>query len=898
MNPSKRRMVGILRLKAVLLASLAGLLLTTLSPIVPSAAAASSDPTIFDVVGMPAPGPPNQNGDKNPLSDSYATDPSGAHILYVASYGVSNSGEAPDVPGPGGVWAFDVDPLSPFYKFNKFVPLGATRPTWVAHNPNTNQVFVARQWQGDVAILTGTTAGVLSDPVLDTTVWLDFGARPYFAGLNTTTNKVYVPRTAPHDVAVINGNDPNIPITDPAVPKIPIEVPGTGVAVDPTTNKIYVARPDYKDIAIIDGNTNGVVGQIAGHDVVSTALAINPATHRLYAANPCTAPSGQPYCTPNPDTPYENTVSVIDTQSATEMFKLGAGIGIDPGNIDVNPVTDKVYVTNHATNDMSIIDGPTSGVIARVAVPGIPSGITHDPATNNIYVLNQGNSSALGGGQAGAITFMTDPPSSPPSPTIDFAEGTTRAGFQEYITLFATDAPNVVDVTYSLGPGQGGPIVKTYTLAGGVRGTLNVNAAVGADKDVSTRITSRSGRPFFAERPMYFNGVVIGSSDGTTKPGYSNFFSDRNNPMNEFYFVEGTTRPGFEEYLTLLNSGSAVNPVDITYFFGPGQGAPITTPGVPLLPNQRTTINVGSVVGANKDVTIHVKSPGGAPFFAERPMYFNGGVIGISGGHNGLGLPKDPFTDTVLPEGTTQAGFRTFYTLFSEVDQRVVISDLMSVAADPNPQQQNTVYELDLPANQRVTVEMSNIPGIGANKDAAARITSCGNNPDCKNLDPGLPFYAERPMYFSNVSIGGAATGGTVNTGITANSVWQQSMQTDYYFAEGTNRALVENYALAGGFQGYLTLTSPDMTQTVNMTLSFGPGTTPVKTQFQLNKGRRTTVDLNLWTALVPPPHPDSDYSIRVESTIGSSFYVERPMYFFNVVNGTRGGTVSSGQHS
>ncbi len=74
--------------------------------------------------------------------------------------------------------------------------------------------------------------------------------------------------------------------------------------------------------------------------------------------------------------------------------------------------------------------------------------------------------------------------------------------------------------------------------------TVNVNTAVGADKEVSVKITSDG--PIVAERPMYFNynGTWTGGHDVIGLAA----------PQTSFYFAEGYTGTGtFDEYLCLMN---------------------------------------------------------------------------------------------------------------------------------------------------------------------------------------------------------------------------------------------------------------------------------------------------------------------------------------------------------
>ena len=93
-----------------------------------------------------------------------------------------------------------------------------------------------------------------------------------------------------------------------------------------------------------------------------------------------------------------------------------------------------------------------------------------------------------------------------------FAEGYTGAGFEEYLSLMNPNpSPTTVHITYIF-PG-GTPQTQDVGIGPNTRATVNVNAAVGPDKEVSMKITSDD--PIVAERPMYFNYGGMGGWNWT-----------------------------------------------------------------------------------------------------------------------------------------------------------------------------------------------------------------------------------------------------------------------------------------------------------------------------------------------------------------------------------------------
>jgi hypothetical protein len=100
-----------------------------------------------------------------------------------------------------------------------------------------------------------------------------------------------------------------------------------------------------------------------------------------------------------------------------------------------------------------------------------------------------------------------------------FAEGTTRSGFDEWLTLANPgDEDAMVTVEYMLGAGQGDNVMQDWNVPAHSRVTVSVNQAVGADKDVSMHVTS--DRAVVAERPMYFSYGAGAWQGGSCEVGY------------------------------------------------------------------------------------------------------------------------------------------------------------------------------------------------------------------------------------------------------------------------------------------------------------------------------------------------------------------------------------------
>ncbi len=61
--------------------------------------------------------------------------------------------------------------------------------------------------------------------------------------------------------------------------------------------------------------------------------------------------------------------------------------GTSPFSVAVNPVTNKIYVANYGSNNVTVIDGATNAT-TTVAAGTHPYSVAVNPVTNKIYVAN------------------------------------------------------------------------------------------------------------------------------------------------------------------------------------------------------------------------------------------------------------------------------------------------------------------------------------------------------------------------------------------------------------------------------------------------------------------------------------------------------------------------------
>jgi hypothetical protein len=424
-----------------------------------------------------------------------------------------------------------------------------------------------------------------------------------------------------------------------------------------------------------------------------------------------------------------------------------------------------------------------------------------------------------------------------------FAEGTTRDGFFEWLSLENPSAETAqVTINYMTNEGPIGPFV--YDIPPVSRGTVYVNGYLDPGLDVSAKVESSLG--LVAERPMYFayKGKWEGGHDvvGVTSTS------------TDWYFAEGTTRPGFEEWLCIQNPQEEDLSMTVSYFTP--SVVEVETYAVPAL--HRFTLDVNLEVAKlwpdepYQDVSIRVEAPQG--IIVERPIYFIY-KNDWEGGHDVMGETQ-PGKEWYLAEGYCEWNFDTWLCFLNpNLETANITIDYMRSDGTALPPQKEKVSGFS-----RYTLYVNGMVGKG---EFSFHITS------------DQPIVVERPMYFTYKYIW---NGGHDNMAIDHTS-------GEWYLAEG---------ATWKGIETYLTILNPlEVDQTVIVEyLMENSGYKEV--EFVVPGNSRYTRNVN---ADVGTGH---DVSFRVRATQNTdpvgpgAIVVERPMYF--LYGGTLpGGHVASG---
>ncbi len=463
-----------------------------------------------------------------------------------------------------------------------------------------------------------------------------------------------------------------------------------------------------------------------------------------------------------------------------------------------------------------------------------PRNISPDPITNcgeaQLALDGSGSPHVIWEGQDAGYTYRVWY-ASDITYSFYFAEGYTGAGFQEYLCLGNPGSTDVaVDVTYLFTDGTS--LERTYAVPAMSRFTADVNAEVGADREVS--IKCNAGAPFVAERPMYFEYTGGGGSwtGGHDAVGASY-------PSRDWYFAEGYTGPGFDEWICVLNPGD--DPARLKFHFQTEEAGPIEPEGDYTVPaHSRATFKANDLLGGTAYQT-SLKLTSDVPVVAERPMYFDyqgTGGWGWTGGHCVMGVPTLA-NDFFFAEGTTRGGFEEWLTMQNPGDTAISVEAVYQLGSGGPI---TNVY--DIPAGTRATVYVPN--EAGTEQDVSVHLSS------------ESAFLAERPMYFDYQGTGSWGwTGGHCVIGAT-------SPADTWFFAEGYT---------GDGFEEWLCIQNPGATAaSVEITYYPEGGTPMVKDAITVAANSRYTVNVNA--------DAGAGLSLCAGLTSDQPVIVERPMYF------------------
>lgn len=320
--------------------------------------------------------------------NAVAVDPA-TNTIYVANFGQEgNDGICATCycPWVNGTLT-TIDGVTQSVATNALPPAGAQypyeNPLDLAVNPATHTVYVAARLLAQPTLtcyyfggLQLFNSGTLAQTVTDNP---SHGASfPENVAVNEKTGNVYWTDWEGSSLAVVDASG-NL-LTTISLPARPV-----GIAVNATTNKIYAATTyPITGVIVIDGSTNAVIDTITNLSWPE-GIAVNASANAIYVANSGGCSSSSPYC---------NSLAIID--GATDSVKANIPAGTGAAAVAFDPQTNFIYVANVGNYDfnqagsVTVIDAGTNAT-TTLTDPDLtyPYRIAVNPTTNKIYVLNE-----------------------------------------------------------------------------------------------------------------------------------------------------------------------------------------------------------------------------------------------------------------------------------------------------------------------------------------------------------------------------------------------------------------------------------------------------------------------------------------------------------------------------
>jgi YVTN family beta-propeller protein len=213
---------------------------------------------------------------------------------------------------------------------------------------------------------------------------VEVGAAPF--GVASDTNYIYVANQKSDSVSVIHRSSFLTLLT------IDVDPDPRGLRLDAQSGLLYVTHFFTGDVSVIDTQRMLVTGRISVNSSanISQSLILDHDRQRAYLPQTFSNSANQSLLF---DTTVFPVVTSLDLLSRTEMRanRIALDVVDQPVGIPLDAVmdsSDKLFVANSASNDVTVIDLATSRGLANLEVGANPRGLAFDPASNRIFVNN------------------------------------------------------------------------------------------------------------------------------------------------------------------------------------------------------------------------------------------------------------------------------------------------------------------------------------------------------------------------------------------------------------------------------------------------------------------------------------------------------------------------------
>lgn len=286
----------------------------------------------------------------------------------------------------------------------------SVRPTDVAVDPISGEIYVADSYTGNVSVISSKTThimrnisvgispfGIAYDPA-DNLMFVSNSGSDNISVINVTTNSVSDTISGvsePRDIAFCPLNsemyvaDYNVSSvsavnaeTMKIVSNISVGQNPWGVAFDPANQQMYVTNSGKNNVSVINVTENRAVLSI-DVGLGPEGIAYDAYNHNMYVANSREDTLTGTFKIFNP-------VSEINSTTNRSILLYYNTAPTTPIDVAFNPVNNYIYVTFSNIEEDSIVafNSTTNRSVGSIQVGVHPWGLAFDPVNNNMYVAN------------------------------------------------------------------------------------------------------------------------------------------------------------------------------------------------------------------------------------------------------------------------------------------------------------------------------------------------------------------------------------------------------------------------------------------------------------------------------------------------------------------------------
>lgn len=226
-------------------------------------------------------------------------------------------------------------------------------PVGIAVDPSGNWIYVSNIDSNSVSVIDG-----ISNKVIETIYGFN---TPYGVAVNPVSKKIYVTNLANSTLTVINGTDYSV------IKNVNVGLAPVGIDIDLEKNIVFVSNYLSDSATIINGVTDNPIKTInTGHSPVG--IKVNSVTNKMYISN-IESSTISIYNETNFEKIKDITVNpslVIEKKEYPYRIPTNVKFPLIASYIDIDPISNLIYVTNTASNTLSLIDGKLDQKLIRL----------------------------------------------------------------------------------------------------------------------------------------------------------------------------------------------------------------------------------------------------------------------------------------------------------------------------------------------------------------------------------------------------------------------------------------------------------------------------------------------------------------------------------------------------